>query len=459
MIRVDFEFLVNKIDREVIVCPDCKGRLFVKKEPLALFCSVCNSKYPIINGIPVLFPSKKLFFKGDEISQQINYKFASEDLLIAFGVSSGFQFKDNSLSHEFGNISGRFSLDNKQDILENIIPVNIDNTIANHSGLEFVRSYGGIQLKRKSIVYRSFRVCNRISETIGTVGVNPYHISYHVFDSLGNCIIFEGLRSRIPIPMINGKELTIPIKIEVPDVLDDCFFTFHLVHEGIEWFPEFSQAKYTIINDSLNIPNLKEGQDGDFNYVEDLKICSDMINSIGLSTHTGNDDNAALFVEIASGFHPQLLLNRNHNSDVICIDLCLPELQLANIYYRDNLPDSKFIMLSGDCMDLPLGHNSVNLFVICAALHHFSNPVELLKSLKLYLKPSGKILLLREPSFVNPEDSNFIRELSLGFNEQQFHIDEWISIFEVADFQIDEIRIDFGGSLKAILSYAINCKD
>nr|CRH08062.1 Protein of unknown function. putative methyltransferase type 11 [Candidatus Magnetococcus massalia] len=40
----------------LLCCPDCRGDLELQPEAPRLFCPACNHRYPIVDGIPVLFP-------------------------------------------------------------------------------------------------------------------------------------------------------------------------------------------------------------------------------------------------------------------------------------------------------------------------------------------------------------------------------------------------------------------
>ncbi|MBY7047410.1 Trm112 family protein, partial [Clostridium botulinum] len=39
---------------DVLVCPLCKGKLLVRKQPLALVCPFDRLAYPVRDGIPVM---------------------------------------------------------------------------------------------------------------------------------------------------------------------------------------------------------------------------------------------------------------------------------------------------------------------------------------------------------------------------------------------------------------------
>jgi hypothetical protein len=89
--------------------------------------------------------------------------------------------------------------------------------------------------------------------------------------------------------------------------------------------------------------------------------------------------------------------------------------------------------------------------VVCAALHHFSNIVSALQTLKSLLVPGGKLVLLREPGKVVPEDETYINELENGFNEQQFELAEYETMFKRASLKIRHHQLDFECSYKVIL--------
>ena len=103
---------------------------------------------------------------------------------------------------------------------------------------------------------------------------------------------------------------------------------------------------------------------------------------------------------------------------------------------------------------MPFKLGSFDLVVVCAALHHFVDIVQALRLLKAMLSPGGKLVLMREPGNVAPEDATYISELANGFNEQQCVLAEYQTMFERAGLVVRYHRMDFECSYKVILETA-----
>lgn len=440
--------LEQLVVRNLIACPTCQGSFTlqpraVKGKSSSLKCRDCSSDYPIVNAVPLLLPLDTYSFLGAELSAQVNFDFDIEDMLVAFGSANAFVPKDISLVGEFGNINGRFRLG------EHVAAKATQGLQPDcSSGLSLVRHFCPPEIYAGGTAFRSVRLKNMLPHTLETTGDNPYHISYHLFDGVGAEVEFEGRRSRIPIRLPPLKELSIPVRFMVPDTPGKYTFTFHLVHEGVRWYPEFLRLPMVVLpKPSVESVPVK-GVLGEFNYQKDVEFSRSVIES-ALDEF---DQDEVVAVELASGFHPQILLHEFPKLRPLCIDLCLPELQLSNAYYRSMRPKAEFVMLCADCMSMPLRDGSVDLFVICAALHHFPDPIALLKAVARKLRVGGRLVILREPCDVNPEDANFIAELERGYNEQQFTVEEFCYMFSTAGFEVVDSRVDFGGSFKAILT-------
>jgi ubiquinone/menaquinone biosynthesis C-methylase UbiE len=90
--------------------------------------------------------------------------------------------------------------------------------------------------------------------------------------------------------------------------------------------------------------------------------------------------------------------------------------------------------------------------VMFAALHHFPDPVAILRALARKTKAGGFLGVLREPCEPNPWDVAYLRDIRNGINEQMFSIEEYNEIFRRAGVRPESMRVDGGHSLKAILT-------
>lgn len=166
----------------------------------------------------------------------------------------------------------------------------------------------------------------------------------------------------------------------------------------------------------------------------------------------GADGGGTVVLELACGSRPQALIHFQKGTRVVAADLCFPQVQLGNLEFAQALRDDQdsFLFCCGDVYNPPFRQGAFDVAVICAALHHFSNTVDALRLVASLLKPDGKLVMLREPCFVNPKDPNYLRELLNGFNEQQFEIEEYFWMVAEAGLTVVQASVDFGGSLKLI---------
>ena len=106
-----------------------------------------------------------------------------------------------------------------------------------------------------------------------------------------------------------------------------------------------------------------------------------------------------------------------------------------------------------DGMRLPFQDGSLHAIVMFATLHHFPDPVALLRHVATKLAPNGLICACCEPvGHVTHETlpPNFRDELLDGICEQAFEPWEWRSLFDRAGLSIAHIQHD-RGSLKVAL--------
>jgi ubiquinone/menaquinone biosynthesis C-methylase UbiE len=159
-------------------------------------------------------------------------------------------------------------------------------------------------------------------------------------------------------------------------------------------------------------------------------------------------------LEVACGSDPLTLRHYHAGSRVIASDLSFPQAQLGSLVQcaRGNAPPQSFNFVAADVFHAPFKPASFDVVVICAALHHFSDTAAALATLKKFLKPGGRLVLLREPGKVCADDATYIRELESGFNEQQFELPEYDVMFERAGLSLVYEQLDFECSYKAILA-------
>lgn len=443
-------FIKAHVTTGMIVCPSCRSHLKIEEADTIHFaCSSCNGKFPSQNGVPLLVPPSSFgdslvdkLAKHIGISQTFN---SSVEKALATPLKYG--FTDGHLQAEFSTVVERFNISGPGPQVFNEDPDELS--------WKTVRVHGFQPLPARSQVFINVRLENISPVNLyQSVGIHPFYLSYHWYDEKGKLIDFEGLRSEIPVPFKPSSELTIPVKIQTPQHAGIYRLKLLAVKERVRWYEDFPIAEIECKvekNPTTRLRSKSLKNEGPFNYEQDLHYVSNLISSNieSLAVKLGRK---VRILEIAGGMYPQALLNSSSNSEVFSTDICFAESQLANIFYLDkNKVKGDFCFICCDCNSLPFQTNSFDIIIICAALHHFPDPVALLKNLNTFLSEQGRVLLVREPCFVDPKASAYLLDLGRGINEQQFEVEEYESFFDKAGFEVEFSRIDFGGSLKVAL--------
>lgn len=82
---------------------------------------------------------------------------------------------------------------------------------------------------------------NTGNEVWNTSGPNIVNLSYHWYAN-GAVVVWEGLRTALPVPVQPGASATVNAVVMVPPSGGAYELRFHLVKEGLAWFPQPSQA-------------------------------------------------------------------------------------------------------------------------------------------------------------------------------------------------------------------------
>ncbi|MDQ3097271.1 MAG: hypothetical protein M3Q61_03785, partial [Chloroflexota bacterium] len=84
-------------------------------------------------------------------------------------------------------------------------------------------------------------VTNTGNEIWNTAGANIVNLSYHWYSNSA-VTVWDGLRTALPAPVVPGGSVTVSAVGRVPPSGGALQLRFHLVKEGLAWFPQPSQA-------------------------------------------------------------------------------------------------------------------------------------------------------------------------------------------------------------------------
>ena len=433
-------------------CVECTGLNFTADADF-IRCNICETDYPISNNAILLLKKGVFVDAAEVISKHLN-NIDPSAVEKVFATALRYCLKDATLRGEFSGILERYSgvLAAGEGIRSEVrLP-------QSGSRLKKLTDYFNPVFEAGQDSHRSVRVRNQSDEIIETAGQTPFHLSYWLRTTDGTLI--EGVRSRFPIPLHPGHDLTVPLRIAVPSQPGEYEMEVKLVQEFVAWEEQVLVSKRITVKEpgSLRAGLVTPPHNGYYDFKEDIgrsgKVLSDAVNMA--FEHLADEGRSVEILEVACGHEPMSLRHYHPNTHVVACDLAFPQVQLGALMFEkiNKIAFENSVFIAADMFDLPLRPGSFDVIVISAALHHFADIVEALEIMSSLLRPGGLIVLLREPAKYAPDDPTYISELMNGFNEQQFEIAEYDVMFERSGLKLVYEQLDFECSYKAILRHS-----
>jgi len=431
-------------------CPDCKKELYMTDRNLN--CRDCGKNIPINNSVPMIMSSDTYIDVAEKLAKIYGI---SDQNKIAHALASSARYRliNNCLNGEYSNTFERY---HNSPTLQKISTINPEKPIC------LIAEYFNTEFSPAQKTYRSIRIKNQSGLVLSSTGPEPFYLSYWLIDYDGKKI-GEVPRSPFPVPLDHDREATVPLFVEAPSKLGQFSIRVMLVQESVRWFIDCP-----ILERSITINERRSGSDGPilvphegfFDFDKDIKYCGHLIQMAhGMHMSSDRYDKHLLVGEVACGSDPQSLRHFISGSRVVAFDVSYDQLQLAALRYVSEIKSKESIQfICCDAEKAPIKEKIFDMIIISAALHHFTDLVKALLEIKRMLADHGHILIMREPCKVAPNDPVYINELKNGFNEQQFEIEEYETIFERAGLFVIYHEIHFECSYKAILRKIENIK-
>jgi peptidoglycan hydrolase-like amidase len=89
-----------------------------------------------------------------------------------------------------------------------------------------------------AVVDLTVDVVNYGPRTWPAAGSNPVRLSYHIFRADGSTVVWDGARGILPADVKAGTQLTVPIRVTIPQGVGDYVLSWDLVQEGVAWFSQ-----------------------------------------------------------------------------------------------------------------------------------------------------------------------------------------------------------------------------
>ena len=479
----------NLAEASVLQCPVCRGPLNIAERHFT--CLSCASTFPVESGVPLLMRPMDVVSVTDQVIDVFHLAWAEKaQVETALSTLSKYRMPSHP---EFANFFARFDGSTGQ---AGAVALSTEDTAASIAKIECLTHDFPGRLPSNDIEFRSIRIRNGSDRALLTDDQNPLYLSYRIVTPDGQPVPFEASRSKLPCPVLPGRELTVPVMVKLPPGLTGQFLIriyFVLVSaSGVEdhvapldtvgrnalqnrfsawrdglksWFgnarpsePEhvhwFDQAplvemKITAVDKLDEFPALRRGAQTEFDVQEDVRRAEAFLSDVIADLRAKGVSNPRV-LEIGAGVYPIMLRITDEAMTIVVSDISLVMQALASVMHTNHpaVSNGRAGFVSFDMMHPPFQDGTFDVICICAALHHIADPTAFFKRLAPMLSAQGCFVAVREPCLVNPLEPGYITELENGFNEQMFELSEWQEIIDRGGLTFDKAVIDFGCSLK-----------
>lgn len=453
-----------------LVCPACMGGLAERDGALA--CRACAAEYPVLQGVPLLLPGVAVAagqvpdegFIEDiaRIAAPSDPPAAREPLRRVF--SSSIVFPDQQLGTEghrflhrlrssgfvFRDPDGRPPAPPATDPAPRqavqspgtdarveLIPVTVPRVVRAGSGFS-------VQV----------RVVNHGPGVLSSAGQTPFYLSYWAKAPRASKAK-DGRRTALLIDLPPGRALTQPVFIEAPRKTGIWSYDIVPLIEHVRWRHEASlRVEVEVVPASAPDPLAtgwpESGTQRDYgqDHVHAHALMGEWLRA------RLADRPEPRILELGGNAAPMLAVPELDLPGARFFNLDIDPYGLAFGTIQRRIGGGPAVLdVAGDGMGLPFADASLDAVVMFATLHHFPDPVRLLRHLRTKLAPGGLICTLCEPvSQVSREHlpDDYRDELLDGICEQAFQPWEYRQFFEAAGLRVVHALVDVG-SLKVAL--------
>lgn len=403
-------------------------------------CSDCGQDYPLSNRTPMFLQSDAFIDNAEHIAAYLG-DLDPEAVERALGAALRYRLRSPGLRNEFSQVLDRYPLPGAL------------SSASNGQKFELIAHYFNPRFAAGAVSHRSFRFRSNLDGVMKSGGERPFHLSYWLTDAAGGRL--EGVRSEFPIPVGTGDEITIPVRIQAPPRPGRYQIEVLVVQEHVGWHldcPLFV-GEIEVVEDLGSDDIVRMPHRGRFELLEDLAASGNVYADAAGAVRQASGRDELTVLEIACGSDPLILRHYLFGTRCVACDLSFPQAQIGSLtaLHQGRVPSEKFCFVSADVFDAPFVAGAFDVIVVCAALHHFSDTTKALIKLRELLAPHGRIVLVREPGKVVPNDAATIADLERGYCKQQFELDEYEVMFARSALKPTYQQLDFDCSYKAVL--------
>jgi hypothetical protein len=173
----------------------------------------------------------------------------------------------------------------------------------------------------------NFTIKNAGRELWNKHGDKPVFVSYH-WKNENRTVIWDGLRSQLPIDMAPGVEKKIAVLIKSPSDVGNYTLVIDFVKEGVTWFGSLKNVYLKEINVTVKASNRYDSEDGPIQYETDYSEINGlrtlMVYTLDLSATSFDGISGRVYGFFAGSGYPQIWVR---DSSTI--------IPLARYAYRD----------------------------------------------------------------------------------------------------------------------------
>lgn len=310
------------------------------------------------------------------------------------------------------------------------------------------RTYVPRRMQAGTAITANVRLRNAGLDPLRSDGIVPAYLSYWWHHARGGVAEYEGLRTKLPLPLQPGQEIAIPQRIRAPEKPGHYRLEIKLVCEGLAWLGEgakmlpieiLHQAPPSLLGPAWRTIG-EDALDYKADHDEGVAFLKQWLGARGDGPHR--------VLEIGGNAHPMVAAL---DVERTVVDVDLQGLQCGVLWQGRS--GFRIANVCADASALPFADRFFDAITMFASLHHFENPTGLLEHLRRKLKPGGFIAVMSEPvGHFDPEHlpEEFRREFERGVNEQSFTLEEYAGIFAAAGLVVADAPLR-RGSLKACL--------
>jgi len=426
-----------------------------------LLCPACTKRYPVLFGVPMLVRKFSRTGSGFELSEKAARAICEYMRLEPH--EQHLEVLEEILSYDYDLLDAALTAENNYFLNRvGVSPADLRAPAAKRQsaagvnlGVRYAieRHYVPEVLPARQDVTYNVRLNNQGDSIISSRGSTPAYLSYQWRDEQGRLLEANGARTPLPIDLLPGRSLTVPMAIRTPWLpwllRRKLVLEIKVVVEGVEWIDAGAcRHGVRLSRRPAQLPDHWQQRDHRFaDYAADHLAGREMISR----RFQKQQVEPRRILEIGGCCHP---MTRDLAADLYSVDIDVQTLQIGHLKSRQDPDNIHFVC--ADAGELPFRDAAFDCVAIFAALHHFADPRTVLARLGRLVRPGGFVAVMCEPvhHYVNGEvDANFIRELEQGINEQTFSMDEYRTMFEQSGLQAREVVIDTD-SLKAVLTAA-----